>query len=165
MWPNIINIMGGSAQDQNRDSAICDVLLVSEVLVYRDQNVKLTLCERKQCTIFFAAETCLPHSIVLVAAAKEKELDLPRQALVLLQLHFHAAARLILASSRAAMAPLAGHARKVCAKFSQAALVLEVVGETLERHPRSRKTGSPLRIPGLRTMTLEDIALTFPPNV
>ncbi len=69
MRPNIIDVVGGSVQDQNSDSAICDVLLIPEILVHGDQDVKVSFCKRKQLTIFFASEASFAHCFALVATA------------------------------------------------------------------------------------------------
>ena len=59
---------------------ICDVLLVLEVLIYGNQNVKSSLRQRKQLTIFLAAETCFADRFAMVLAPREEKLQLSRQA-------------------------------------------------------------------------------------
>src|SRR5260370_20230429 len=75
-----------------------------DVLVYRDEDIKLIFCQREQLSIFFAAESSVPNGLALVPALGKKELRSPGQALVKQQSHFRVAAKLILASSSAAMA-------------------------------------------------------------
>src|SRR6266446_9896956 len=61
-------------------------------------------CQRNQLTVLFPAESGLLNGLALVSGLDEKILRSSGQALVQEQFHFKVAARLILASSRAAMA-------------------------------------------------------------
>ena len=47
MRTKIVNVIRGSADDQDRDSAICDVLLVLEVFIHCHEDVKLSFSQRK----------------------------------------------------------------------------------------------------------------------
>ena len=78
MRSNIIDVVRRSAHDQDRDPAICDVLLVFEILIYRNQYVEFSLCEGKQFTILLAAEPRLSCCFARVPASREQELHLPR---------------------------------------------------------------------------------------
>jgi hypothetical protein len=53
-----------------------------EALVHGDQNIKLSLCQLKQLTIFLAAETCFSDRFAVVPATREKKFYFSRQALV-----------------------------------------------------------------------------------
>src|SRR5229473_2808853 len=82
----------------------CQVLLMLDVLVYRDEDIQFLFGQREQLSIFFAAESFVADRFAFVPALGKKELHPPEQALVQKQFHFRVAAKLILASSRAAMA-------------------------------------------------------------
>src|SRR5229473_5132413 len=104
MRPDVIEIVRGCADDHDGDLPACDVLMIPDVLVDRDEDIKTLLCQREQLPILFTAEPRLSSGFALVPAFGKQELHLPGQALVNEQLHFNVAAKLILASSRAAMA-------------------------------------------------------------
>jgi len=42
-----------------------------KALVHGDQDVKLSLCQRKQLTIFRAAETCFSYRFAVVPATRQ----------------------------------------------------------------------------------------------
>src|SRR5580692_1850630 len=75
-----------------------------EVLVHGDQDVKHSLCQRKQLAIFLGAENCFSDRFAVVPATRKEELHFSGQELVQQQLHFNAAAKVILASSSAVIA-------------------------------------------------------------
>jgi len=75
-----------------------------DVLVYRDEDIEFLFGQREHLSIFFAAESFVADRFAFVPALGKKELHPPEQALVQKQFHFRVAAKLILASSRAAMA-------------------------------------------------------------
>src|SRR2546430_8789256 len=75
-----------------------------DVLVDGDKNVKAFVGQRNWLAVFFAAESCVSNSLARVPALREQEFHFPGQALVDEQSHFRVAAKLTLASSRAAMA-------------------------------------------------------------
>jgi hypothetical protein len=104
MRPNVIEIIRRRTDNQNSDISASDVLLVPDVLIYGDQDFKLFLSQPNQLAILFAAESRVPNCLALVPSLRKKELRSPRQALVKQQSHFRVAAKLILASSRAAIA-------------------------------------------------------------
>src|SRR6267154_1082805 len=68
------------------------------------KNVKLLLSQGNQLAILFAAESRISNRLVLVPTLGKKEFRSAGQALIEKQSHFRVAARLIRASSRAAMA-------------------------------------------------------------
>src|SRR6266404_4018383 len=104
MRSNVIDIIRRRTDNQNSDISANNVLLVPDVLIYGDQDFKLLLSQRNQFAIFLAAESRVPNRLALVPSLRKKELRSAGQALVKKQSHFRVATKLILASSRAAMA-------------------------------------------------------------
>src|SRR5260370_33060099 len=104
MRPNVIEIIRRRQDNQNSDISASDVLLVPDVPIYGDQDFKLFLSQPNQLTILFAGESRVPNCLALLPSLRKRELRSPRQALVKQKSHFRVAAKLILASSRAAIA-------------------------------------------------------------
>jgi len=104
MRPNVIEIVRSGADDQYCYLAPCDVLLISNVLIYCDENIKVFFCKSKQFTILFAAESRVSNGLALMPALGKKKFPSARHALVKQQSHFKFAVKLIRASSRAAIA-------------------------------------------------------------
>jgi len=104
LQPNVIEIIRRRTDNQNCDISAGDVLLMPDVLIYGDQDFKLFFRQPNQLAIFFAAESRVSNRLALVPSLRKKELRPPWQALVKQQSHFRVAVKLILASSRAAIA-------------------------------------------------------------
>src|SRR5260370_14558975 len=79
---------------------------MTDVLVYRDEDIEFLFGQREQLTIFFPTESSLLNGLAFVPALHKKILCSSRQALVQEQFHFRVALSLILASSRASMTSL-----------------------------------------------------------
>jgi hypothetical protein len=104
MWEDVIQIVRSRANDQGSDAPACHVLLISNVFVYCDEDVKALFGQGQQLPILLGAEPRISNGFALMTAAGEQEFDLPGDALIDEHAHFKIAVRLVLASSVAAIA-------------------------------------------------------------
>src|SRR6266513_1752848 len=104
MRPDVIQIVRSWADDQDSDVPARHVLLIPNVLVYCDEDVKLLFSQGQQLPILLAAESCVLNGLTFMTAFGKQVLDLPGNALIQEQSHFNVAVRLVLASSIAAIA-------------------------------------------------------------
>jgi Phosphoesterase family len=83
---------------------LCRALLMANVLVYCDEDVKVLFSQSQQIPILLAAESCVSNGLTFVTAVGKQEFDLPGNTLIDEQSHFKVAVKLVLASSIAAIA-------------------------------------------------------------
>jgi len=76
------NLIRSCADDQDRHVPSRHVLLVSNVFVYCDEDVKVLFGQGQQLPVLLAAESCVSNGFAFVAAVGEQEFDLPGDALI-----------------------------------------------------------------------------------
>jgi hypothetical protein len=104
MRPNVTEIVRRRTDNQNSDISASEVLLMPDVLIYGDQDFKLLLSQRNQFAIFLTAESRVSNRFAFVPSLRKEQLRSTRQALIKEQFHLRVAAKLIRASSSAAIA-------------------------------------------------------------
>src|SRR5580700_1733451 len=107
MWdmrPDVIQVVRSWAGDQDSDVPARHVLLMANVLVYCDEDVKVLFCQGQQLPILLAAESSVSNGLTFVTAVGKEEFHLPGDTLIDEQSHFKVAVKLVLASSIAAIA-------------------------------------------------------------
>src|ERR1700675_4001676 len=104
MMPDVFVIVRNRADNQNGDFAACQVLLVPYVPINGNQDFIQLFCQRQQLTVFFATPTCIPDRFTKYPLSREQKFNLSGHALVQQKFHRRASARLIRASSSAAIA-------------------------------------------------------------
>src|SRR5437016_4269276 len=71
--PNVIEIVRSRTDDQNSDISARDVLLIADILVNGDEDVKLLLSQGNQLAILFAAESRISNRLALVPTLGKKD--------------------------------------------------------------------------------------------
>src|SRR6266516_7377378 len=133
------------------------VLLIPNVPVYCDEDVKVPFSQRQQRPILLAAESRVSNSLTFMTAVGKQEFDLPGDTLIEEQFHFKVAVKLVLASSIAAIASALVTLGKSSRNSDSVRPCSRQSVSDLKGTRVPRKTGSPLRIAGLLTMMLEAI--------
>jgi hypothetical protein len=77
---------------------------IPNVLVYCDEDVKLSFSQGQRLPILIAAESRVSNGLTFMTAVNKQECDLPGGTLIEEQFHFKVAVKLVLASSIAAIA-------------------------------------------------------------
>jgi hypothetical protein len=104
MRSDVIQIVRSWADDQDSDGPARHALLIPNVPVYCDEDVKVPFSQRQQRPILLAAESCVSNGLTFMTAVGKQEFDLPGNTLIEQQFHFKVAVKLVLASSIAAIA-------------------------------------------------------------
>ncbi len=104
MRSDVIHIVRSWADDQDSDVPARHVLLIPNVPVYCDEDVKVPFSQGQQRPILLAAESRVSNGLTFMTAVGKQEFDLPGDTLIEEQFHFKVAVKLVLASSIAAIA-------------------------------------------------------------
>jgi hypothetical protein len=82
MRANVIQIVRSWADYQDSDVPARDILLIADVFVYGDEDVKALVSQGQQFSVLFAAESRISNGLTFVTALGEQELHFPGQTLV-----------------------------------------------------------------------------------
>jgi hypothetical protein len=100
----VFQAMGGGLQNHNSDFATRQVLLVLEVCIHRDQDIKSSFRKAQKLAVFFSRPARFPNRPAFATLINEMLLERSRRALVNQDSLFSCAIRLSRASSMAATA-------------------------------------------------------------
>src|SRR5947207_9709532 len=95
MRSDVIDIVRSWADDQDSYVPARHVLLIPNVPVYCDEDVKVPFSQRQQRPIFLAAESRVSNSLTFMTAVGKQEFDLPGDTLIEEQFHFKVAVKLV----------------------------------------------------------------------
>src|SRR5258706_11680223 len=102
--PEVLQTIGRRLENYNRDSAAGKVMLVAEICIHRNRDIKSSFRQPQKFAVPLPRPARLLNGTAFVAVIHEVFLQRSRRALVNQNSHFSCAMRLSLASSMAAMA-------------------------------------------------------------